>query len=244
MNKRRAIQVEISGNLREIIEALVQAGLYESATEIVREALRHFFSNRELFMNAAINMYVNSKATIHLVSKLASSNIEDIIINLINRRLFPQLGSNRANKIDTLDKAVIDVLTLSILYSIKKTAILKKSRGIDLYTCLSLRNEVSFYLMEYNNIINFIECDSINLKGASIQEGELVWLSKKLNMPLLTPDMKLREKVTEMGLKAIDITDFIYYLYSRKNIDENEAKSVFIALRSYPIYVPEEYVNE
>jgi len=43
MNKRRAIQVEISGNLREIIEALVQAGLYESATEIVREALRHFF---------------------------------------------------------------------------------------------------------------------------------------------------------------------------------------------------------
>jgi len=70
-------------------------------------------------MNAAI-VCVNSKATIHLVSKLASSNIEDIIINLINRRLFPQLGSNRANKIDTLDKAVIDVLTLSILYSIRK----------------------------------------------------------------------------------------------------------------------------
>ena len=83
--------VEIKGEFEEKIKRLMDAGLYSSVAEVVRDAIRHMlkeYDEKEL----AVSLYRQEKVSIAKAAKIAGVSFSKMKEILIKKGLNPRLG--------------------------------------------------------------------------------------------------------------------------------------------------------
>ena len=83
--------IEIKGILEEKLELLVEAGLYSSKTEAIRDSIRHLLEDQD-FLSIAINLYKNNKVSTGKAAEIANLTVADFISECQKRRVKLSIG--------------------------------------------------------------------------------------------------------------------------------------------------------
>ena len=90
--------VEIKGELEERIKRLMDAGLYTSVAEVVRDSIRHMlkeYDEKEL----AITLYKQEKISLAKAAEIAGLSTIKMKETLMARGINPQLGAETAEEV-------------------------------------------------------------------------------------------------------------------------------------------------
>ncbi len=71
------VSVSLPEKMDEEIQALIESGYYENRSELVREAIRSFFTRKnEMRLVSAIELYKKDKITISRAAEIAGTDYE------------------------------------------------------------------------------------------------------------------------------------------------------------------------
>ncbi len=102
------VTVELGGVLEEVLDALVAAGLYQTKTEAVRDAVRRFVESLDL-RDVAFRLYRAGAVTFQYAAEVARVGFRELASYFLSRGLAPELGS--------VDRAEVEGGARSILES-------------------------------------------------------------------------------------------------------------------------------
>lgn len=100
------VSIAIPQKMSEEIDALISLGYYDNRSEIIREALRSFLSQKpEIRLVAAIKLYEEQKITISRAAEIAGIPFDQMKNILIDEGII-QRGKTENNEINDIDELI------------------------------------------------------------------------------------------------------------------------------------------
>ncbi len=100
------VSIAIPRKMSEELDALISLGYYDNRSEIIREALRSFFSQKpEIRLVAAIKLYSEEKITISRAAEIAGISYEDMKNILIDEGVMKR-GKDAPDRSSDLEELV------------------------------------------------------------------------------------------------------------------------------------------
>ena len=98
------VSIALPEKMSEEIDALISAGYYDNRSEIIREAVRLFLSQKpEIRLVAALKLYRENKITISRAAEIAGIPYDDIKTILIDEGIIKR-GHGGKNRSLTLEE--------------------------------------------------------------------------------------------------------------------------------------------
>ncbi len=115
------VTIELSGVLEEALEALVAAGLYQSKSEAVRDAVRRLIESLDL-REVALKAYVGAGFTFQAAAEASRAGLVELAGFFASKGIVPELGSTErgeveagASRLEEKSAAVLDLSALELL---------------------------------------------------------------------------------------------------------------------------------
>lgn len=90
--------VEIKGLIEERISLLVEAGLYASKSEVVRDGVRRLLETQD-FLVIALQLYKEGKTSLGKASEIAGLSVNDFVGECLRRRVPIKVGPDDISEV-------------------------------------------------------------------------------------------------------------------------------------------------
>jgi len=248
------VSVEISGALEELLDALVAAGIYNSKSEAVRDAVRRLGDVYDL-RDVAFRAYVEGGVSFVKAMNIARLGFRETASYFLRRGFAPLLGARERDEVflpaDSLGwgEVVVDLTAFEVYM---ETRFLEHLLSYDTVKILVPRQMVSYveqlplrYGLAYKRLVSMgdrVESVSIPVKGRSrsFTEAELasIHLARRRGVFLLSCDMRVRELARTMSVKTAPATSLVVSLARRGVVDRVFWKRYVREALSIPIFLP------
>jgi len=251
------VTVELSGVLEEALEALVAAGLYQSKSEAVRDAVRRLLESLD-FREVALRAYVAAGFTFQAASEASRLGLVELAGYFASRGVAPELGSTSVEEVSSgarlLDErgaAVLDLSALELLvHSGLASALVRPGvRAPRLVAPESLEARVR--LLPYAGRVRLgvplprwlVAVSRLPSgrprprRGVSLQELEAAELARAHGAVYLSCDARSRAVARSMGVEAAPLQSLALLLRERGAIGVGELALIEDRLASIPVAV-------
>jgi len=98
------VSITLSEKLSEELDALIESGYYDNRSELIREALRYFLSQKpEMRLVVSIELYKKGKITISRAAEIAGIPFDSMKSILVDENILKRGRSGkRTNKLENL----------------------------------------------------------------------------------------------------------------------------------------------
>lgn len=245
------ISVEISGLLEKRIRRLVDLGVYPSAAEAVRDAVRILLEKYDL-RNIALNVYISREASLHYVVEVAGETLEGFIDYMISRGLMPGLGVARADEVSVIEgEALLDPSSLYVIHkSLLYTILSRLGSRIKLYAPRSLAPQVQILEarlarlgLPISRFIDYITVEPLDEEGqillSPIERGVLRYALDR-GLIILSDDYRVRGVASRYGIRAYSSLSLIPTLASINNGRVEGLAEIILSVKAIPATIPVE----
>lgn len=253
--------IEISGLLEKQLQILVDAGLYSSKTEAVRDAIRRLLGTVGL-ENIVTQIYSQKKISLAYAAQLIEKPILEVFVKLLGKGITPRFMYRNINIDDIITLIerkkilVFDVSAIYLMYLSESLNILKvflnnlKMRNIRCVISpetimhlkyIELKRLISFNQRMPSLALTIENIDTNELRkfrnkhedsGLSLAELESQYLAKKLNGILVTDEYKAVELAEANRIDILPSLAILEYVNYHKLIEINEYRDASIRMKT------------
>ncbi len=249
------VSVDISGWLEEVLRHLVEAGIYPSIAEAVRDAVRRFIERLDL-RDLALKVYLNGKSSLNYAAYIARESFENMITYILEKGYFPELGAENkdeviqgANLLKNNNRIILDV---SSLYTVYTTGLVDKlSNVLKVHIPSSLiydlrRFELKRLIYGSRPFKSFISISGRTYL-TSKRRGELLLTQSDIEsiscafenkLILVSDDIRVRRLCKSINIDSCSSVSLLYFIYDNKVIDVDEFEEFRLKFSSIPLIVP------
>ena len=249
------VSVDISGWLEEVLRHLVEAGIYPSIAEAVRDAVRRFIEKLDL-RELALKIYVNGKSSLSYAAYVARESFENMITYILEKGYFPELGSDDKEDVDNGVKVLKDnkdvILDISSLYTLYSTGLIDKlPSSFKMYIPSSLIYDLRRFelrrliygskpVRSFNIISSRIPSQYRRRSEVLLTSSDLESIACALNnsLVLVSDDMRIRRLCKAIGIKSCSSISILYLMLSNGDISEELFEEFKYRFLSIPLIVP------
>ncbi|MCX8195505.1 MAG: hypothetical protein N3F67_00240 [Acidilobaceae archaeon] len=241
------ISVEISGALERRLRRLVELGVYPSAAEAVREAVRTLLERHDL-REVALQTYVSKEASLHYVADIAGVGVEGMIEYMLSRGVLPALGALRSEDVAQLEgRVMVDPSALLVLYkSMLHRALAVSGLRALLPAQLAPLAQILEVKMARLGVPVRSSWEEIDVEPQ--EEGDelisplergIMERAREMGAILLSDDVRVRLRARRMGLRAYSSLSLIPTVMEKGERVE-ELGEIIMSVKAVPAAVPPE----
>jgi Arc/MetJ-type ribon-helix-helix transcriptional regulator len=250
------VTVELSGVLEEALEALVAAGLYQSKSEAVRDAVRRLLESLDL-RDVALRAYTAAGFTFQAAAEASRAGLVELAGYFASRGVVPELGSvdrgevtRGAELLEARGVAVVDLSALELMvYSGLAGALVRP--GVRLPRLVAPASlEARVRLLPYTGRVRL----GVPLprwlvavarprrrppprRGVSLQELEAASIAREEGAVYLSCDARSRAVARSMGVEAAPLQSLLLLLLERGDLRRGDALIYLDRLAAVPAAV-------
>lgn len=250
------VTVEISGVLEDVLDALVAAGLYQTKSEAVRDAVRRLVESIDL-RDVAYRLYVGGGISMQYAMQVAGVGLREFAAYLVSRGAAPELGSVDSDEVAAGADAIADAGAVVVDFTALEASLLAGLAEVAAYTG---RPEVyaPSSLSGYARLVPFrsalvagravgagwLAVERASVQGAAarklgvtLQELEAIAIAARRGAVYVSCDARSRGLARLEGVRAAPLLSLLVYYLREGLVDRGWARVALERLVSLPAAV-------
>lgn len=235
------ISIEISGIMERRIRRLVDTGLYASAAEAMRDAIRLLLERYDM-REIALRVYMTREASLKYASEIADETLESFIDYMLARGTLPALGAISVEDLGAGDGVMIlDPSSLLVIYRSNLHSLIRERIG-DLLLPRALSPHMQLLEARLARLgtlprapryveVEPVEDDSLLLSPIEIG---ILRFAEREGATVISDDHRVRLIARRLGVRAYSSLS----LLDMNSIGGEELRELIMSLKAIPAAVP------